>query len=84
MTSRVEDLSTWALNPTWRFMGSYSGVRSPQILVWVIIVTLLITPLVTTPEPPSRPFQVPVPLSEQRCANLQCLCQSLAYVSMLV
>ena len=33
-------------------MGSYSGVTSP--LIWVIsIVTLLITPLITTHEPPS-------------------------------
>ena len=35
-------------------MGSISGVISPRI--WVIgIVTLLITVLITTHEPPSRP-----------------------------
>ena len=34
-------------------MGSYSGIIGP--LIWVItIVTLLITPLITTHEPPSR------------------------------
>ena len=39
---------------TWRFMGSYkSRVLSP--LIWVtLIVTLLLTPLMTTHEPPSR------------------------------
>ena len=36
-----------------RFMGSISRVISP--LIWVIsIVTLLITLLITTPEPPSK------------------------------
>ena len=41
------------LNPTWRFMVVVSGGICP--LVWVIsIVTLLITPFVTTHEPPSR------------------------------
>ena len=41
------------LHATWRFMGSYTwGYKS---LIWVIsIVTLLITLLITTHEPPSR------------------------------
>ena len=38
---------------TWRFRGSYKWVTSPPR--WVVsIVTLLITPLVTSHEPPSR------------------------------
>ena len=37
--------------PTWRFMGSYKWVISP--LMWVItMVTLRITPVTTTHEPP--------------------------------
>ena len=31
-----------------------SGVISPLIIMVISIVTLLITPLITTPEPPSR------------------------------
>ena len=45
---------------TWRFMGSYKWVLSP--LIWVIsIVTLLITPLISTHEPPSMVLQGPQP-----------------------
>ena len=52
---------TWSSKPqetTWKFRGSYKrGYRSP---LWVIsLVTLLITPLITTThEPPSNPEQM--------------------------
>ena len=39
---------------TWRFMASYKWVISPQTGV-ITIVTLLITPLTTSHEPPSSP-----------------------------
>ena len=39
---------------TWRFRGRYKWVISP--LIWVLsIVTLLITLLISTHEPPSSP-----------------------------
>ena len=48
-------------------MGSYKGVRSP--LIWVIsIVTLLITLLITTHEPPSKPVgRIPQSLRFTAC-----------------
>ena len=50
----VEDLPVGVDRLTWRFMGSYSGVISPPIRV-ISMATLLITPLITTHEPPSKP-----------------------------
>ena len=41
-----------------------SGVISPPIWVIIIIVTLLITPLITTHEPPSRAAACRVQISE--------------------
>ena len=51
---RGEGLLLRLLGGSWVVL---SGVTSPRIWVVVIIVTLLITPLITTHEPPSTNLQ---------------------------
>ena len=52
------DQALKAMRVTWRFMGSYEWVY--KSLIWGIsIVTLLITLLITTLEPPSRASERP-------------------------
>ena len=53
---RVEGFRLKRLGPAWRFTGSYKWVRSPLCGVRSKA-TLLITPLTTTHEPPSKAYE---------------------------